>query len=71
MTEPIKVEHLGREFPVFDCGLCGHSLLCPKCGNNACNGGYGEIDGASCDVCPLTYDAQNAHGKLLAELDGQ
>ena len=67
--ESLGVAHKGRLFEVFRCGLCGVSLLCPECGNNACNGGYGEIDGVECHVCPLTYDAQNAHGKLLADLE--
>lgn len=24
----------------------------PKCGNNTCNSGHGEVDGKPCDVCP-------------------
>lgn len=68
-TERLRVAHNGREFEIFRCDLCGVALLCPKCGNNACNGGHGEVDGADCDVCPLTYDAQNAHGGLLAALE--
>lgn len=29
--------------------------ICGKCGNNTCNGGYGEIDGKDCDQCPSAY----------------
>ena len=34
-------------------------IRCPKCGNNTCNGGYGQIDGVKCDVCPLAYQYQD------------
>lgn len=34
-------------------------IICPKCGNNCCNGGRGEIDGVECDVCPLAYEFQD------------
>jgi hypothetical protein len=30
-------------------------MICGKCGNNTCNGGYGEIDGVQCDQCPQAY----------------
>jgi hypothetical protein len=65
----LRVAHLGRQFEVFRCGLCGVALRCPKCGNNACNGTYGTVNGDECEVCPLTYDAQDAHGALLAALE--
>jgi hypothetical protein len=32
------------------------AAICPKCGNNACNGAYG-LDG-KCDVCPDVYRYQ-------------
>lgn len=38
----------------FDCPLCGWSVRCGKCGNNACNGTYG------CDECPTAYDLQDS-----------
>lgn len=45
----------------FKCGCCGDAVLCGKCGNNACNGGYGTLpDGSTCDACPTAYDIQNA-----------
>jgi hypothetical protein len=34
-------------------------VICPKCGNNCCNGGYGKVDGKTCDVCPLAYQYQS------------
>ncbi len=39
------------------CSLCDHEVvICGKCGNNTCNGGYGEVDGKECDVCPSAYE---------------
>jgi len=35
-------------------------VLCGKCGNNCCNGGYGEVDGKECDACPSAYEMQKA-----------
>ena len=45
---------------------CGHCerlvLICGACGNNTCNGGYGEVLGpipgtlVPCDQCPSAYD---------------
>jgi hypothetical protein len=38
------------------CTACNCAcILGPKCGNNTCNGGYGEVDGKKCDICPLSY----------------
>ena len=30
-------------------------VICGKCGNNTCNGGYGEVDGEECDKCEEAY----------------
>lgn len=39
------------------CSLCEDDVVvCGKCGNNCCNGGYGEIDGVACDACPSAYE---------------
>lgn len=39
------------------CHLCEHDVvICGKCGNNTCNGGYGEINGEECDACPSAYE---------------
>lgn len=43
------------------CNHCHASMVvCGKCGNNCCNGGYGEIDGVQCDACPEAYAMQDA-----------
>jgi len=40
------------------CELCDCvAMVCPECGNNCCNGGYGK-DG-KCEVCPEVYDLQD------------
>ena len=42
------------------CDMCKTWFIrCPKCGNNCCNAGYGEIDGEECDICSLAYSYQN------------
>ena len=39
------------------CDLCDHEVvICGKCGNNTCNGGYGEVAGKKCNACPSAYD---------------
>jgi hypothetical protein len=42
------------------CPLCGWMVVCGKCGNNCCNGGYGTVaTGHECDACPSAYDMQS------------
>lgn len=43
------------------CELCEAGIVyCGKCGNNACNGGYGTLpDGSVCDACPDAYEVQS------------
>lgn len=42
------------------CDLCADEMvICGQCGNNCCNGCYGEIDGKPCDACPSAYDKQD------------
>jgi len=42
------------------CDMCkAWFIRCPKCGNNCCNAGWGEVDGEECDVCPLCYSYQS------------
>ena len=48
----IKSKHIvdycsARERQIVRCGTCD---------NNCCNGGYGEISGATCPDCPEAYD---------------
>ena len=43
-----------------ECPMCGPMVVCGKCGNNCCNGGYGTLpDGSTCDACPSAYDLQD------------
>lgn len=63
-------------FPTRYCSLCRYEIVvCPKCGNNTCNGGYGTIDGQECDVCPDAYRAANLLSPELPEgyfiIDGE
>lgn len=37
---------------------CGLTIFCGRCGNNTCNGGYGE-DG-TCPDCPSAYELEDA-----------
>jgi hypothetical protein len=39
------------------CPVCNEwTIICPKCGNNVCNGMYGRnADGGICDVCELAH----------------
>lgn len=57
------------------CETCrGSMVICKKCGNNCCNGGYGlvktngervevknwrDFDVIDCDECPKSYEAQD------------
>lgn len=44
-----------NKFKIQWCSTCNDWFIeCPRCGNNTCNGGYGE-DGC-CPVCPDAYD---------------
>lgn len=44
------------KFKVKYCSQCETEYIeCPKCGNNTCNGTYGEINEVECDVCELAY----------------
>ena len=44
------------------CSMCKRRMVvCGKCGNNCCNGGYGTLpNGVLCDACPSAYDMQAA-----------
>lgn len=45
------------EFKWKYCPHCDAMYIeCPKCGNNSCNAGRGEVDGEPCDVCPEVYE---------------
>lgn len=53
----------GWKYPAHfwtDCEMCGRMVVCGKCGNNSCNGGYGALpDGSDCDACTFAYDMQD------------
>ena len=66
-------------FKIKWCQVCRCKMvICPKCGNNQCNGGSGKMDkngkalpwntddkdAVNCDVCPLAYQYQCLYGKL-------
>jgi hypothetical protein len=38
-------------------------VICGKCGNNCCNGGYGN-DG-KCDACPSAYEEQDRADAII------
>lgn len=39
------------------CECCKRQVvICGKCGNNTCNGGYGDVDGIECDKCEEAYN---------------
>lgn len=46
-----------KDFKWDYCPVCNTmTVICPKCGNNCCNGGIGTVDGEECDVCELAYN---------------
>ena len=39
------------------CDHCGHDVvICGRCGNNTCNGGYGTVNEKDCPDCPSAYN---------------
>jgi len=67
------------EFKIKWCQVCQSKMvICPKCGNNQCNGGSGKMDESGkalpwntdnknaviCDVCSLAYQYQKLHEQL-------
>ena len=36
---------------------CCWMFVCSSCGNNTCNGGYGIVNGETCEECPNAYEA--------------
>lgn len=41
------------------CPTCRNLVvICGACGNNACNGTYGTVDGEKCTACPSAYELQ-------------
>ena len=61
---------MGKKFETEWCSVCQADYIeCPKCGNNTCNGGHGEIKGKECDICSLAhqYDKQSQKYAGLVE----
>lgn len=56
--------------------FCSHcernTVICGSCGNNTCNGGYGEVMSSNpekmmlCTDCPSAYDLDNNQFKNVA-----
>jgi hypothetical protein len=58
MTDVIHSKHT-----LSYCTLCeADMVICAACGNNCCNAGTGEINGARCG-CDEAYDHQAAYWK--------
>jgi len=57
-----------RKFEIHWCETC-HAFYveCPRCGNNCCNGTYGEE--GKCPVCPLAYAVQSAVGPAVEPIN--
>ncbi len=54
------------------CNLCDVDMvICGKCGNNCCNGGYGTVDGQMCDACPSAYEVQDKHYAAISRATAQ
>lgn len=64
-SDELDVQLVGKSFDIKWCETCGATYVrCPKCGNNSCNGGYGEDkDGNKCNVCPVAYELMYALGR--------
>ena len=44
-----------EDISIYWCSACNAPTMnCPKCGNNCCNGTYG--DDGKCTVCPDVYN---------------
>lgn len=61
MLEPNHGSLSAKDAKIEYCKTCDTPMLrCPKCQNNCCNAGYGEVDGKQCDLCPEVYALQDA-----------
>jgi len=59
-SEPANFNKPRIEFISWQwCDHCQvYALVCPKCQNNCCNAGHGEVDGKPCDLCQHIYPLQ-------------
>ncbi|MFA7218970.1 MAG: hypothetical protein WC119_00395 [Synergistaceae bacterium] len=59
---------IGGKFEICWCETCkSYYVKCPRCGNNCCNGGYG--DNGHCDFCKYAYEFQDVINRILKERD--
>jgi hypothetical protein len=57
----IKI-HDVKIYQIKFCELCDTDMvICPTCGNNCCNGGYGEVNDMPCQDCPMAYKLWHEH----------
>ena len=50
------------------CRACESKMIrCGTCGNNCCNGGYGQVDGKVCVDCQSAYEEQDIFWKIDAK----
>jgi hypothetical protein len=76
-----KYKKIKKLFEIEYCEGCGcYMVICPKCGNNCCNSGVGDMDGngnpvqwgtrhkheggTGCDICKLAYQYQDLYWKM-------
>ena len=69
MDDDIKFNPGDLKFTFGWCELCEAVFVrCPKCGNNTCNGGSGDINGKRCDMCGATYQYAKLFDRTGCEL---
>lgn len=68
-----KKPYNGGKLEINWCGLCGGLYVsCPRCGNNTCNGGSGELEnGEKCPTCLKAYDLIDKLRKTTLAVDIQ
>ena len=61
MARKSKPKHINSFGHYWDeCSACGPMVVCGKCGNNCCTGGYGMLaNGRECNACLSAYDMQD------------
>lgn len=61
MSEELIIVNTKYRFKWSWCESCEvWTIVCPKCGNNCCNGGYGTLEnGEDCDICSLAHSYED------------
>lgn len=58
------------ENKIIYCDMCERDVVvCGKCGMNCCSGGYGVVDGITCDNCANAYKQDDDMCKHNALID--